>query len=102
MIATISSLLVAASSPPTPVDNDIDSESAKSGPIGLALIVILCVVCYFLFKSMSKHLRSVRENSMPSPTTPVARPRPQFDVAVPLDPRVREEPAPNAPPPPPA
>jgi hypothetical protein len=37
-------------------------EAAKSGPIGLAVILILCIVCYFLFKSMSKHLRTVREN----------------------------------------
>lgn len=36
-------------------------EAAKSGPIGLAVILILCVACYFLFKSMSKHLRTVRE-----------------------------------------
>jgi len=37
-------------------------EAAKSGPIGLAVILILCILCYFLFKSMSKHLRTVREN----------------------------------------
>jgi hypothetical protein len=36
-------------------------ESKKSGPIGLAVILVLCVACYFLFKSMSKHLRRVRE-----------------------------------------
>ena len=36
-------------------------EAAKSGPIGLAVILILCIVSYFLFKSMSKHLRKVRE-----------------------------------------
>jgi hypothetical protein len=36
-------------------------EAAKSGPIGLAVILILCIVCYFLFKSMSKHMRKVRE-----------------------------------------
>jgi hypothetical protein len=36
-------------------------EAAKSGPIGLAIILILCIVCYFLFKSMSKHLKKVRE-----------------------------------------
>jgi hypothetical protein len=36
-------------------------EAAKSGPMGLAVILILCIVCYFLFKSMSKHLRNVRE-----------------------------------------
>jgi hypothetical protein len=37
-------------------------EAAKAGPIGLVVIVLLCVACYFLFKSMSKHLRRVREN----------------------------------------
>ena|SRR5664279_2822924 len=38
-----------------------DGENKKSGPIGLAVILLLCVACYFLFKSMSKHLRKVRE-----------------------------------------
>ena len=37
------------------------SEGSKSGPLGLVLILVLCVACYFLFKSMSKHLRKVRE-----------------------------------------
>ena len=37
-------------------------ESKKSGPIGLAVILLLCVACYFLFKSMSRHLRRVRED----------------------------------------
>jgi hypothetical protein len=37
------------------------NESKKSGPIGLAVILLLCVACYFLMKSMSKHLRKVRE-----------------------------------------
>jgi hypothetical protein len=36
-------------------------EGVKSGPIGLAVILVLCVAAYFLFKSMSKHLRKVRE-----------------------------------------
>jgi hypothetical protein len=36
-------------------------EAAKSGPWGLAIILILCAVCYFLFKSMSKHMRKVRD-----------------------------------------
>jgi hypothetical protein len=36
-------------------------ENKKSGPIGLAVILLLCVACYFLFKSMSRHLRRVRE-----------------------------------------
>jgi hypothetical protein len=53
-------------------------EAAKSGPIGLAVILILCILCYFLFKSMSKHLRKVREQfpepgaSAPPPTSPAA------------------------------
>ncbi len=36
-------------------------EAKKAGPIGLVVIVLLCVACYFLFKSMSKHLKRVRE-----------------------------------------
>src|SRR5581483_2090505 len=36
-------------------------EGVKSGPIGLAVILVLCIAAYFLFKSMSKHLRKVRE-----------------------------------------
>jgi hypothetical protein len=37
-------------------------EAAKSGPIGFAVILVLCVLCYFLFKSMSRHLKRVRED----------------------------------------
>ncbi|HET6876464.1 MAG TPA: hypothetical protein VFH38_02945 [Jatrophihabitans sp.] len=37
-------------------------EAAKAGPIGLAVILLLCIAAYFLFKSMSKHMRNVREN----------------------------------------
>jgi len=49
-------------------------ESKKSGPIGLAVIIVLCVVCYFLFKSMSKHLKKVREESPDGkPSSPKAR-----------------------------
>jgi hypothetical protein len=44
-------------------------EAVKSGPIGFAVILVLCVVCYFLFKSMSKHLKSVREG-FPSDAKP--------------------------------
>jgi hypothetical protein len=42
-------------------DDSGSGESKKSGPIGLAVIIVLCVVCYFLFKSMSKHMKKVRE-----------------------------------------
>jgi hypothetical protein len=37
-------------------------EGVKSGPIGLAMILLLCIAVYFLFKSMSKHLKRVRED----------------------------------------
>jgi hypothetical protein len=53
-------------------------EAAKSGPIGLAVILILCIVCYFLFKSMSKHLRKVREEFPGEPAS--APPRPDAPV----------------------
>jgi hypothetical protein len=46
-------------------------EAAKAGPIGLAVILLLCIACYFLFKSMSKHMREVRENF---PTDDAPRP----------------------------
>ncbi|MEO9139732.1 MAG: hypothetical protein ABI345_11765 [Jatrophihabitans sp.] len=44
-------------------------EAVKAGPIGLAVILLLCIACYFLFKSMSKHMRNVREG-FPSEKTP--------------------------------
>ncbi len=37
-------------------------EALKAGPIGLAVILLLCIACYFLFKSMSKHLKTVRDD----------------------------------------
>jgi hypothetical protein len=36
-------------------------EAAKAGPWGFAVILLLAVAFYFLFKSMSKHLKKVRE-----------------------------------------
>lgn len=53
-------------------------EAAKSGPLGLALILVLCVACYFLFKSMSKHLKKVREQF---PAEPSAGQPPQVSGA---------------------
>lgn len=50
---------------------DPSGEGAKAGPWGLAVILVLCVACYFLFKSMSKHLKRVREN-FPAPDAPPA------------------------------
>jgi hypothetical protein len=52
-------------------------EALKSGPWGLAIVLILCVACYFLFKSMSKHLKKVRDEfpvDEPRPATSAARP----------------------------
>ncbi len=37
-------------------------EAAKSGPWGFAIILLLAVASYFLFRSMSKHMRRVRED----------------------------------------
>ena len=71
------------------------SEASKSGPLGLVLILVLCVACYFLFKSMSKHLRKVREEFPtelpPPPGTRTAAPaeadsdQPVPEVAAPLE-----------------
>ena len=39
----------------------VDSgEAKKAGPLALAIILVLFVACYFLFRSMSRHLRKVR------------------------------------------
>ena len=45
-----------------PVAAACTGECQKSGPLGLVVIIVLCVGCYFLFKSMSKHLKRVRED----------------------------------------
>ena len=52
-----------------------DGEGVKSGPIGLAVILLLCVAVYFLFKSMSKHLKKVREE-FPTDEAAAAPPEP--------------------------
>lgn len=49
-------------------------ESKKSGPIGLAVILVLCIACYFLFKSLSRHLRKVREGFPADAESPPAGP----------------------------
>jgi hypothetical protein len=51
-------------------------EGWKSGPIGLAVILLLCVAVYFLFKSMSKHLRKVRDEFPTDEPPPSAAPLP--------------------------
>jgi hypothetical protein len=46
-------------------------DQQKAGPLGLLVLLLLCVACYFLFKSMSRHLRRVRDDfpDRTSPTT---------------------------------
>ena len=60
----VAARMVLAATDPTTNDNT-DDESKKSGPIGIVVIIVLCVACYFLFKSLSKHLRKVREGEVP-------------------------------------
>ena len=31
------------------------AESGRAGPLGLLVLVLLCLACYVLFKSMSRH-----------------------------------------------
>ncbi|HEY3088026.1 MAG TPA: hypothetical protein VGJ59_08190 [Jatrophihabitantaceae bacterium] len=51
-------------------------EGAKAGPIALLVILLLCTACYFLFRSMTKHLRKVRDEfpGEPPPEPPAERP----------------------------
>ncbi len=55
-------------------------ENKKASALGLAVILALCIGCYFLFRSMSRHLRKVRDNF------PVNVPRsPHRDAQPPAD-----------------
>ena len=71
-------------------------EAAKSGPIGFAVILVLCVVCYFLFKSMSKHLRKVREQYPGNPPEPQTATTPATEQKVDLVKRQPEQPPTNS------
>ena len=37
-------------------------DQQKAAPLGLFVLLLLGVACYFLFKSMSRHLKRVRED----------------------------------------
>ena len=65
-------------------------EGVKSGPIGLAVILVLCVAAYFLFKSMSKHLKRVRDDFPTDPTTAAPSDPPAPGAAAP---QAEQEPA---------
>src|SRR6185437_12214226 len=56
---SVASIVLAASDDDT---DDEGGENQKAGPLGLALILLLCVACYFLFRSMSRRLRNVRDH----------------------------------------
>ncbi|MEP6852155.1 MAG: hypothetical protein ABJA87_05795 [bacterium] len=51
---------------------DDNSDVGKAGPLALLIILLLVVVCYFLFRSMSRHLRKVREDFPTAGTAPRA------------------------------
>ncbi len=44
------------------LDDDTGGEAKKAGPLWAAVVIALCVAAYFLFTSMSRHLRKVREH----------------------------------------
>jgi hypothetical protein len=69
-------------------------EGVKSGPLGLAAILLLCVAAYFLFKSMSKHLRKVREEF---PTDERGNPKPRPTQNTPMETRDSSQDAPPSP-----
>ena len=53
--------------------------SVAAGIAGLAVILLLCIGCYFLFKSMSKHMRKVREEFPAQEADEAATPQPPAD-----------------------
>lgn len=63
-------------------DTDVGDETHKAGPIAIVVIVVLCVACFILFRSMSKHLRRVRDDfpaDEPAAGEPPAAPGPVRD-----------------------
>ena len=55
--------------------DDSGGESKKAGPIALVVILLLAISCYFLFRSMTKHLRRVRDD-FPAADAPGPSPGP--------------------------
>lgn len=64
MIDQLSAIALRATSflsaPPTPPPGK-GAEWGKAAPVGLLVILLLCVAVWLLLRSMSKHLRKVRE-----------------------------------------
>lgn len=61
-------------------------EAAKAGPWWLAVVLLLCIACYFLFRSMSKHLRKVRDEFPVDPPAGPAAPAAEGHVDLPATP----------------
>ena len=74
-------------------------EALKAGPIWFAVVLILGIACYFLFKSMSKHLRIVRDEFPDDPARPSAavRPSPATGSQPPVEPTALPAAPPDAP-----
>jgi hypothetical protein len=48
----------------------VEVGAGQSGPIGLLVIVVLCLFCVFLFRSMTKRLKRVpRSFDTPKPSS---------------------------------
>ncbi len=55
--------------------------AGQSGPIGLLVIVVLCLLCVFLFRSMTKQLKRVPRRFDPPPPTAAPKVTPPDDRA---------------------
>lgn len=73
-------------------------EWGKAAPVGLLIVVLLCVAVYFLVKSMNRNLRKVPESFDPAPKVTVGA----NDDGSPADARAKAVVPPPAAPPPPA
>jgi hypothetical protein len=77
--------------------DDSGGEAQKAGPIALVVILLLGISCYFLFRSMTRHLKRVRENFPDDNAPPAASPEGGQPTALPLreNGTSREEPPPG-------
>jgi hypothetical protein len=65
-------------------------EEKKAGPLALAIILVLFIACYFLFRSMTRHLRKVRTqfpvgSTVEPPAAVAERPEAGGSSAAPVD-----------------
>jgi len=55
-------------------------EWGKAAPIGLLVIVLMCVAVYFLVKSLNRNLNKVPESFQPSAAVPAGAPQAGADA----------------------